>query len=245
MAKFLTILFSDAALEPFPEELLKDLKVREYFSKTKKRPHDVLLDVSYHSHLLESLKDAERRGRPDIIHFSLLSCFGSILAREQRLHVLIHTYNNKVIAINPTIRLPKNVERFNGLILQLFNEKQVPPNTTEPLMTLSDSTLSNLVKELRNKHDLIIEFSVAGEQFSSTKYSKLIFEATNPLLIFGAYPHGVIRDLPKELVDKKIAIYEEGLDLFAVISQILASQHMIEEESRSQAKSDESKLSWE
>ncbi|MHA1708013.1 MAG: hypothetical protein ACTSX6_10225 [Candidatus Heimdallarchaeaceae archaeon] len=246
MARFLTILFAETALETFPKELFEDIKVRQYFSKIKKQPNEVLLDMSYHSHLVSSLADIEKRGRPDIIHFALLSCFGSILARDSRLHVIIHTNRNKIIHLNPDIRLPKNLDRFKGLIVQLFKEGQVPPESNEPLMTLSKSTLPELLRKLKTKHDLVLEFSVKGEKLNSKEYSKLIFEAKNPLLIFGAYPHGEISSLPKSLVDKKIAIYEEGLDLFAVISQILASQHMIEEETLSQSlKEEPSRLSWE
>ncbi|MHA2357425.1 MAG: hypothetical protein ACXABK_01475 [Candidatus Heimdallarchaeaceae archaeon] len=230
MAKLVTVLLAEAALEIFPSELLKDIKVRQYFSKLEKTPEEVILDTNYHSHLITDLEDLEKRGRPDIIHFSLLSCFGSILSRENRLNVIIHTYQNKVIHLNPDIRLPKNIDRFNGLIVQLFKEKLVPPSSQKPLMILSESTLSDLVIDLKKKHDLVLEFSVKGEQLTSSEYSKLIYEATNPLLIFGAYPQGELHNIPDDLVDKKIGIYEEGLDLFAVISQILASQHVIDEE---------------
>ena len=246
MAKFLTILLAESSLETFPEELLKDAKVRQYFSKIKKTPQEVILDVSFHSNLIKELPDSEKRGRPDIVHFTLLSCCGSIIAREQRLRVIIHTNKNKIIELNPEIRLPKNIDRFNGLILQLFKEKSIPPNSERPLMTLRESTLSELIKELRDNHDFIVEFSVKGEQLSSAEYSKQIYEATNPLLIFGAYPHGEMQNIPSELIDKKIAIYQEGLDLFAVISQILAVQHMIDEEVLSKTTdSEQSELSWE
>ena len=97
-------------------------------------------------------------------------------------------------------------------------------------MNLTKSSLSDLVKDLREKHDVIIEFSVKGDQLTSLEYSKIIFESTNPLLIFGAFPHGEIKNIPSELIDKKLGIYEKGLDLFAVISQILASQQVIEED---------------
>lgn len=230
MAKFLTILLAESSLEIFPEELLKTVEVRQYLSKLKKPPQEVILDASYHSNFMKDLQNAQKRGRPDIVHFTLLSCCGSIMAREQRLRVIIHTNQNKVIELNPEIRLPKNIDRFKGLILQLFKEKLIPPESDDPLMSLRELSLSDLINELRGNHDLILEFSVKGEQLSSTKYSKQIYDATNPLLIFGAYPHGEIEDIPNELVDKKIAIYQEGLDLFAVISQILAVQHMIDEE---------------
>ena len=112
-------------------------------------------------------------------------------------------------------------------------------------MELKQSSLTDLVKNLRKKHDVIIEFSVKGEQLTSSEYSKIIFESTNPLLIFGAFPHGEIKNLPNGLIDKKLGIYEEGLDLFAVISQILASQHMIEEDTLSKEKeTDEQSIDW-
>ena len=245
MAKFLSILLAEASLESFPEELLNDIKVRQYFSKLNKTPSEIMFDMGYHSNFAKDLTNLEKRGRPDLVHFALLSCFGSILAREQRLKVIIHTYGDKVIELNPEIRLPKNVDRFNGLILQLFKDKIVSSESSTPLMNLSEKTLPELMEELRVKHDLIVEFSVKGEQLSSTDYSKIIFNATNPLLIFGAFPHGEILNLPDDFVDQKIGIYGEGLDLFAVISQILASQHMAEEEFLDEAAtSDEESIIW-
>ena len=229
MAKFLTILLAESSIEPFPEELMKDINVRNYFSKLKKTPSEVMLDANYHKHLTKNLSDREKRGRPDIVHIALLSCFGSILAREHRLRVIIHTVNDEIISIDPEIRLPKNIDRFNGLFLQLFRDKKVPPSEDAPLMSLEQGNLIELLKKLRKEHDLILEFSVKGEQLSPSEYSEIIFKATNPLLIFGAFPHGEITPIQDELVDKKLGIYQEGLDLFAVISQILASQHMLEE----------------
>ncbi len=244
MAKFLTILLAEASIEPFPEELMKDIKVRDYFSKLKKSPSEVMLDVNYHKHLIKDLPDIEKRGRPDIVHFSLLSCFGSILAREHRLRVIIHTYNDEIIYLDPEVRLPKNVDRFNGLFLQLFKDKKVPPAGDETLMTLKPGNLFDLLKKLRQEHDLILEFSVKGKQLTVSEYSETIFNATNPLLIFGAFPHGGISPIAEELIDKKLGIYGEGLDLFAVISQILASQHMLEEDKLTGKKDEDETVSW-
>lgn len=244
MAKFITILLAEASIEPFPEELMKEIKVRNYFSKIKKKPSEVMLDSNYHKHLLDNLPDIEKRGRPDIVHFALLSCFGSILSRENRLRVIIHTYNDEIIYLHPEVRLPKNIDRFNGLFLQLFQDKKIPPSDGETLMSIEKCKLIDLLKDLRQKHDLIIEFSVKGEQLTTSEYSEIIFKATNPLLIFGAFPHGDIQSLPKKIVDRKLGIYEEGLDLFAVISQILASQHMLDEDKLSEKNNIDQQVSW-
>ena len=232
MVKFITILLANAALETFPSELVKDLEIRQYLSKLRKKPTEIILDANYHSNFMKSLPDAENRGRPDITHFALLSVFGSILAREKRIKVIIHTCDNKIIFLDPEIRLPKSLERFNGLILQLLKHKRIPPASNEPLMELSESSLEELIKKLRLEHDIIIEFSVEGKKCTALEYSELIhYKSVNPLLIFGAFPHGHIKEMQKNMVDHKIAIYKDGLDLFSVIAQILGSIHTLEEES--------------
>ncbi|MHA1303586.1 MAG: 16S rRNA methyltransferase [Candidatus Heimdallarchaeaceae archaeon] len=231
MARFVTILLAQASLEPFPKELLKYLEARKYFQKIKKKPEEVVLDFNYHSNFMKNLPCAEKRGRPDIVHFALLACFGSIIAKEQRLRVIIHTYNNKVIKINPQIRLPKNLDRFNGIILQLFKYGKVPKDAKEPLMTLEESlSLEELIRQLKAEHDLVLEFSVEGRNMSSREYTEILYnKAVSPLLIFGAFPHGHLDIRDSDLIDYKIAIYNEGLDLFSVIAHILASLHIREE----------------
>ena len=178
---------------------------------------------------MQKLSDASKRGRPDIVHFALLAAYGSILGKEQRINVIVHTRNDEIITIDSSIRLPRNIERFKGLLVQLFKYKKVPPESDKPLMKMSHSSLENLLKKLRKDHDLIIEFSVTGEHLNPEQYCNIINSALKPLLIFGAFPHGHIEKLPKELIDREVAIFERGLDLFAVISHILANLHMYEQ----------------
>ena len=243
MARFITILLAESAIEAFPEELLKNIEIRKYLQKIKKKPENIMLDASYHKNFMKNLADSEKRGRPDIVHFALLSCFGSIIAREGRLRVLIHTYDDKIIELQSETRLPKNLDRFNGIFLQLFKEKQIPPNSSDPLMKLSEGSLDNLVKKLRKEHDQIIEFTVEGKKLTTREYSEILHtHSVNPLLIFGAFPHGHLTRFSKDLVDHRISIYEEGLDLFAVIAQILSSLHALEENSK---KSSDVEISWE
>ena len=56
MAKLVTVLLAESALESFPSELLKDSKVRQYFSKIEKSPEEVILDSNYHAHLIADLE---------------------------------------------------------------------------------------------------------------------------------------------------------------------------------------------
>ncbi len=218
----ITLLFAEAALETFPQEIIKDLNVRRYLQKLRKKPSEIILDESYHSQFMKNLVDKEKRGRPDIVHLSLLAAYSSILARESELNVIIHTYDNKIIHINPKIRLPKRLERFNGLILQLYKFGKVPKEAKFPFLTLNNSSLNELMVKLRKKHDIIIVFDVDGDLKGAKEYSSLIANAKSPLLVFGAFPHGNLNSISRELYDYKISIYKQGLELFIAVSHVLS-----------------------
>jgi len=68
---------------------------------------------------MKSINDSDRRGRPDIVHISLLIANESILNCEGILDMVIHTRNEYAIKINPEMRVIKNYSRFKGLMEQL------------------------------------------------------------------------------------------------------------------------------
>ncbi|MFW9984574.1 MAG: 16S rRNA methyltransferase, partial [Candidatus Odinarchaeota archaeon] len=72
----------DAALELVPVEITSDPAVISTAKSRGKPPDQILLDDALHSKALQQLPDNEKRGRPDIIHRSLLTALDSILARE-------------------------------------------------------------------------------------------------------------------------------------------------------------------
>ena len=62
MSKLITVLLAESALETFPKELLSGLEVRQFFSKLKKTPSEVMFDMGYHSNFTKGLTDIEKRG---------------------------------------------------------------------------------------------------------------------------------------------------------------------------------------
>jgi len=230
MVEEITILLAEAAIEPFPNELLKNIKAKKYLAKVGKSPDEIILDVSEHGFLMKNLKKKYKRGRSDIVHLALLACHGSIIAKRKKLNVVIHTYNDVLIYINSETRIPRALERFKGLFSQLFKFKTIPPKKENPLIYSLEGTLEHFIKENREKHDIIVEFSVKGERMSLPEIAEELAKRKKPLLIFGAFQKGQIETLPESLIDKKIAIFEEGLDLFTAISHILAAIEYYEEE---------------
>ena len=117
----LTFILAESALETVPQELWKHPAIENYSEKKGKSPRLIVLDRSYHHAAMEGMKDGEKRGRPDIVHFSLLEALGSPLNREGLLKVYVHTFDDHVISVDPQTRLPKNYNRFIGLMEQLFD----------------------------------------------------------------------------------------------------------------------------
>jgi rRNA small subunit pseudouridine methyltransferase Nep1 len=91
---------------------------------------------------MKKLEESEKRGRLDIVHFALLEALGSPLNREGLLQTYVHTINDYVITVNPETRLPRNYNRFVGLMEQLFESYRVPP-TGQILLKLEGKTTTS------------------------------------------------------------------------------------------------------
>ena len=111
----------EAALELIPAAIIKHPAVLAA-AKTRGRPAPhMLLDEAVHSPAMNSLPDSEKRGRPDIAHRALLTVLDSVFAREQQLvQLLLHTYDGRILEIDPSTRLPRRFVRFVGLMEQLL-----------------------------------------------------------------------------------------------------------------------------
>ncbi|MEM2899891.1 MAG: hypothetical protein QXT63_03795, partial [Thermoplasmata archaeon] len=133
--KRLVLILADAELELVPESISGHPAVKSSQEKKGKAWNKMLLDASLHHSAMQKLKDGYRRGRPDIAHFFSLLCLDSILNLESKLDTIIHTRNDDVIYLNPKTNLPKNYNRFVGLIESLY-EKNVVPNEENPLLQM-------------------------------------------------------------------------------------------------------------
>lgn len=145
-----TIIFIlvESALETIPQTLLSDPTVVKQARKRGVKPSSMLLDVSIHHQIMHTVLDQKRRGRPDIIHTTLLSVLGSPLCKENLAQVYIHARDNYVIEVDPSTRLPRIYNRFTGLMSQLFEAGQVPPSSDRPLLRIRKETISDLLKRL-------------------------------------------------------------------------------------------------
>jgi rRNA small subunit pseudouridine methyltransferase Nep1 len=167
---------------------------------------------------MKQLDQDLKRGRPDITHFALLEALGSPLNKEKLLQTYVHTRNDCTITVNPAARLPRNYNRFNGLIEQLFQQQKVPA-TGETLLKLEHKTLPALLAE--TKTDYVLAFSRKGKTKTLQTAVSSLQTKHNPAVLIGGFPHGHLSETSLKLADEVVCIDPEMLETWTITSRII------------------------
>jgi len=218
VVKLLTLILAESALETIPKKLWKNPVIKRYSEKRGKSPEFLLLDRSYHHAVMRALKGNEKRGRPDIVHFALLEALASPLNKEGLLEVYVHTVNNYVITVNPQVRLPKNYNRFIGLMEQLFEFGKIPP-TGQLLLTVTRLTLSHLLQRI--KPTFVLAFTRKGSLHTLEDAVAKISDEEKPIVIIGGFPHGHFSSKVLKLADEAVSIDVEMLETWTVTARVI------------------------
>ena len=214
----LLFVLAESALERVPKEIWRHPAVVKTARRRGKRPGAILLDRSLHHPAMRSLPDANKRGRPDLVHTTLLAVMGSPLNKEGLLRAYVHTIDDHVIEIDPQTRLPKNYNRFVGLIEQLYEEGEVPPGGP-PLLTIRRESLPELVERLGP--DKVLIFTEEGEPRTVEEAVKGLAGLERPMIIVGGFPHGSFSQETLSLADEKVRIDPEGLEAWVVAARAI------------------------
>jgi len=217
----LHLLLAEAGLELVPRELWSHPAVRATARRRMKRPGEILLDVSLHRFAMSGLRDREKRGRPDIVHFCALLALGSLLNRAGLLEVHIHTYGGKVIGVAPHVRLPRNYNRFVGLMEQLLLEGRVPPGSKEPLLWVEEGGLEDLLK--RASPSRVFLLSEKGSLRTAKALAEELVREEEPMAVIGCFQAGDFRDALYEIADEVVSISKATLDAWVVTAKLLCS----------------------
>lgn len=212
----LKIILAESEIEKIPREILSHPSVTSSARLFNKRPEKMILDASFHHSAMRNIPEAEKRGRPDIVHIFLLMALESILNKEGKLKVVIHTRNNEAIYINPETRLMKNYIRFIGLMEQLFEKKVISTEDKTLLELRENKTLKDLINE--EKHDFVICFSPDGKKTKLSKYFEDLKgkKKKDILCIIGGFPHGDFHEDISKYTDDVISVYDKILTAWSV-----------------------------
>jgi len=214
------VVLAESAIELVPREIASHPSVLSTARRRGKSPTEILLDVSLHYHAMKSLRNRHKRGRPDIVHVTLLELLSSPLNLEGKLEVIVHTINDYVIRIDPTTRIPRNYNRFVGLIEQLLKEGRVPPDSPKPLMEAVAMNFSSLMKELGT--DSVVLLDESGELVSTEEVCRVAISESLPIVI-GGFPHGEFSPEVKAFAKYTYSIYHKPLDTWVVASRVVSA----------------------
>ncbi len=220
-AVFILLFFilAESSLELVPKEIRKHSQIRKACVKKGIKPEKEILDASYHYNAIKELCFAEKRGRPDIVHVCLLFLQDSLVNREGKLRVFIHTLNNRVIHVKPDVRIPKHFDRFIGLMRQLLRVGRVPLKG-EPLLFVEEKSIRDLIRDL--KPEATIGFSTEGRVITDLISFFKGFGANKDLAaVVGGFPHGEFSPETVNVFDDTISVSRYSLNAWTVASTIL------------------------
>lgn len=212
----LSLVIAESALELVPIELQRHNSVTASARRFNKKPSEILLDISWHFAAMKGIKNEIKRGRPDLIHFSLLEACSIPLYFENRLNVFVHTIDDKVISIGQNVRLPKSYHRFIGLVEKLYDTKEIKENSNT-LLTLEDMSFGQLIRKINPEQTIAL-----SSKGIKSSYQKLAEEIkNNTCLVVGGFSKGQFSDKNKEYFDKTVSVANNPLEAHIIISRIL------------------------
>jgi len=212
----ISLIISESALELVPFELEDHPSVVSHARKLGKYPSDILLDNSWHFAAMKGIKNEIKRGRPDLVHFSILEATTIPLYLQNKLNLFVHTVDDKVIHFGKNVHLPKSYHRFEGVIEKLYQEKKIMAKN-ELLLEIKDQTFSELIDEINPSK--IFGFSTEGQLSSYEKIALQI--SNNSCIIIGGFQKGHFSGSVQNKITDLYSIGNESFESHVITSRIL------------------------
>ncbi len=190
-----TLILLESSLERVPSSISSHESITRDSRRRNKPARKIILDDSIHYPAISSLEDSKKKGRPDIVHFCLISALDSPISTE--MEVYVHTLEDKIIWVNSETRLPRNFNRFKGLMESLL-EKQVITGGDKKLMEVLDITLNELLSSVEGS-----KIVMRGNGEHQEDYLKERVKAEEDIVLcVGGFPHGDYTESTLDILDK-------------------------------------------
>jgi rRNA small subunit pseudouridine methyltransferase Nep1 len=206
-------IIAEAALELIPKSVWRDPSVR---NDTKRRglkePGSIILDRSIHHSAMLKLENDYRRGRPDLVHLTLLNVTSTPLHQEGKARTYVHTTDDAVLVFEEGTRPPKSYARFRNLM-----EKVLVERPDHGLVSVRDETLPQLLRSIRA--DYSVGLSVQGVPSKLEELARDLTGRENPAVIIGGFPRGHFLPENIKAFDSLARIHERSLDAHVVAAR--------------------------
>lgn len=216
----ISLILADAEIEPIPS-ICSDGKglPRACSVKDEQLRGILVLDSYLHRHILEGLEQAERRGRPDIVHSFLLLVQGSEACRKGRLRSYIHTKSDEVVVVGQGYAPEQNYLAFLKSLSDLFSAGNLGTEA-EGMRIREHMPLKELLEELAP--DEVVVLTPSGYRMDLVK----VLEASKDrhlAVIIGGFPKGDFHSPVHELADVRISLGDKLLTVPDVTARVLSS----------------------
>ena len=212
----ISLILAQSSLELVPKELRSHPSVISHAQKLGKKSSEILLDNSWHFAAMKGIDDEIKRGRPDLVHFSILEATTIPLYFENKIKIFIHTINDKVISIGENVHIPKSYHRFAGLFEKLLLEKTIKIDDRE-LLSIKDQTFSKLIDEINPSQ--IIGLSTTGKPSSFEKIGTNVIDGS--CVVVGGFQKGHFSDSIKNKFTDLFSVGNTPLESHVVVARML------------------------
>ncbi|MCY4491894.1 MAG: ribosome biogenesis protein [Thaumarchaeota archaeon] len=212
----LSLVLAESSLEIIPQNLQKHPSILSHAKRQQKKPSEMLLDNSWHFAAMKGIKDEIKRGRPDLVHVSVLAATDTPLYEMGQVGVHLHTTNNHTITFGRNVRIPKSYHRFAGLVEKLFRDGTVQ-GAENQLLNLDRETFPEMINRLGPSQ--VVGLSTEGKPASFEKVSSILDEKS--CIVVGAFQKGHFSSQVQNKIDCLYSVGNISYDAHVVISRIL------------------------
>ena len=212
----ISLILSESSLELVPPELKHHPSIISHANKLGKQPSEILLDNSWHFAAMKGIENEMKRGRPDLVHFSILEATTIPLYLTNKMKFYVHTLDDKVISFGENVCLPKSYHRFEGVIEKLYKERKIITND-DILLEIEDKTFSELLDEINPSK--VIGFSTKGNRSSYEKVAGEVVD--NTCIIIGGFQKGHFSNSITNKITDLYSVDDKPFEGHVVVARML------------------------
>lgn len=221
---YTNVVLAESSLELIPNEIISHPSILSDAKRRKKDPKSILLDKTFHYRAMAKLENKEKRGRPDLVHFALISVSSTPVYMERRVKLFVHTINDRCIEIETATRLPKHYIRFRGLFEKLLFEGK-----SEELLHIREADISTLINQISPSR--IYGLSTFGKKINLEDFVKKILQEKKSCVVVGGFPHGHFSENTTHVLNEIYSIHSASLEAHTVLSWLM---YELEKQSKNQ-----------
>jgi rRNA small subunit pseudouridine methyltransferase Nep1 len=213
----ISLVLAESSLELVPSELKHHPSVISHARKLGKHSSEILLDNSWHFGAMKGIENEMKRGRPDLVHFSILEATTIPLYLQNKMKLYVHTLDDKVISFAQNVHIPKSYHRFEGVIEKLYQDKKITTKDGDLLLKIEEKTFPELLEEINPSK--VIGFSTKGTISTYEKIAKEISD--NACIVLGGFQKGHFSDSIQNKITNLYSIGNESFEGHVIVARML------------------------